>query len=142
MIATTPRSRARSASSSGCPTRCSSRRAAYERWDGRGWPGELEGEAIPLAARIAQLAEFVEVAHRVGGVGGGDASWRASGAASSSTRRWPTCSCADADAILARARRASTTWDAVIDAEPALAVVLSRRAVRRRAGGDRATSST
>ena len=35
--------------------------AAYEMWDGRGWPGELEGDAIPIASRIAQLAEFVEV---------------------------------------------------------------------------------
>ncbi len=42
--------------------------ASYERWDGRGWPGELRGERIPLAARISQLAEYVEVAHRVGGV--------------------------------------------------------------------------
>jgi DNA-binding CsgD family transcriptional regulator len=31
--------------------------AAYEQWDGRGWPGELGGEAVPVAARIAQLAE-------------------------------------------------------------------------------------
>ena len=42
--------------------------AAYETWDGRGWPGELKGAEIPLAARLAQLAEFVEVAHRAGGV--------------------------------------------------------------------------
>ena len=42
--------------------------AAYERWDGRGWPGDLEGEQVPLAARIAQVAEYVEVANRVGGV--------------------------------------------------------------------------
>ena len=42
--------------------------AAYEQWDGRGWPGALKGSAIPVAARIAQLAEFAEVAHRVGGV--------------------------------------------------------------------------
>jgi HD domain-containing protein len=41
--------------------------ASYERWDGRGWPGRLRGEQIPLAARISQLAEYVEVAHRVGG---------------------------------------------------------------------------
>ena len=26
--------------------------AAYEQWDGKGWPGELKGEAVPLAARI------------------------------------------------------------------------------------------
>lgn len=43
--------------------------AAYEQWDGRGWPGHLRGAAVPVAARIAQLAEYVEVAHRVGGIG-------------------------------------------------------------------------
>src|SRR5919197_1219353 len=42
--------------------------AAYERWDGRGWPGELEGKEVPLAALLAHVAEFVEVAHRIGGV--------------------------------------------------------------------------
>src|SRR5690242_10350583 len=41
--------------------------AAYERWDGRGWPGALAGDAIPLASRLAQIAEFVEVAYRIGG---------------------------------------------------------------------------
>jgi HD-GYP domain-containing protein (c-di-GMP phosphodiesterase class II) len=41
--------------------------ATYERWDGRGWPGVLSGAEIPLAARISQFAEYVEVAHRVGG---------------------------------------------------------------------------
>src|SRR5436853_1382893 len=39
--------------------------AAYERWDGRGWPGKLAGDQVPLAARIAQVAEFVEVANRM-----------------------------------------------------------------------------
>ena len=47
--------------------------AAYEQWHGRGWPGDLSGEAVPMAARIAQLAEFVEVAHRVGGIDGATA---------------------------------------------------------------------
>jgi len=47
--------------------------AAYEQWDGRGWPGTLKAGAIPVAARIAQLAEFIEVAHRVGGVAGATA---------------------------------------------------------------------
>src|SRR5215210_2517205 len=42
--------------------------AAYERWDGRGWPGRLEGDAVPPAARIAQASEYLEVASRVGGV--------------------------------------------------------------------------
>src|SRR5690349_24728362 len=43
--------------------------SAYEQWDGKGWPGRLSGEAVPVAARIAHLAEFVEVAHRMGGAG-------------------------------------------------------------------------
>ena len=37
--------------------------AAYEQWNGSGWPGELRADAIPVAARIAQLAEFMEVAY-------------------------------------------------------------------------------
>src|SRR4051812_44513582 len=40
---------------------------SYEQWDGKGWPGALCGDAVPLGARIAQLAEFVEVAQRTGG---------------------------------------------------------------------------
>ena len=108
------------ASSSGCPTRCSRRSAPpYEQWDGRGWPGELEGEAIPIASRIAQLAEFVEVAHRVGGVERRATPSPASGAAGSSTRRSRRSSCADAELLLADLD-AIGTWDAVIDAEPAL----------------------
>jgi HD-GYP domain-containing protein (c-di-GMP phosphodiesterase class II) len=94
--------------------------SAYEQWDGRGFPGLLAGDAIPLPARIAQLAEYVEVAQRMGG----------------------------RDAVLALARvranqfdpkllrlleQAEITaglesvhaWRAVIDAEPALAIVLS-----------------
>ena len=42
--------------------------ASYEQWDGKGWPGELAGEAVPIAARVSQLAEFVDVAHRSGGI--------------------------------------------------------------------------
>jgi HD-GYP domain-containing protein (c-di-GMP phosphodiesterase class II) len=42
--------------------------ASYERWDGRGWPGRVRGAEIPIASRICQLAEYVEVAHRTGGV--------------------------------------------------------------------------
>lgn len=42
--------------------------ACYQQWDGRGWPGQLRGDAVPIASRLAMLAEYVEVAHRVGGV--------------------------------------------------------------------------
>src|SRR6266436_4628567 len=30
--------------------------AAYEQWDGHGWPGVLQADAVPIAARIAQIA--------------------------------------------------------------------------------------
>src|SRR4051812_37225619 len=43
---------------------CDALARAYEQWDGKGWPGELAGENVPIGARIAQLAEHSEVAHR------------------------------------------------------------------------------
>ena len=43
--------------------------AAYEQWDGRGLARRARAARdVPIAARLAQLAEFIEVAHRVGGV--------------------------------------------------------------------------
>jgi HD-GYP domain-containing protein (c-di-GMP phosphodiesterase class II) len=97
--------------------------AAYEQWDGRGWPGELKGEEVPLASRLAQLAEFVEVAHRVGGVG----AVRALAGKRKGKQFDPGLAelmSAEAEMILS-GLDAVATWDAVIDAEPALAVVLS-----------------
>jgi HD-GYP domain-containing protein (c-di-GMP phosphodiesterase class II) len=97
--------------------------AAYERWDGRGWPGELRGDEVPLAARIAQVAEFVEVANRIGGV---EAARRLA-----RERRGEQFDPAVADLIETEAEvilsglDGVATWDAVIEAEPALAVVLS-----------------
>ncbi|MCX5043481.1 LuxR C-terminal-related transcriptional regulator [Aldersonia sp. NBC_00410] len=41
---------------------------AFERWDGRGVPGALQGGQIDLAMRVVQLANEAEPAHRVGGV--------------------------------------------------------------------------
>jgi HD-GYP domain-containing protein (c-di-GMP phosphodiesterase class II) len=39
---------------------------AYERWDGKGSPAGLEGEAIPLAVRVATVARDADLAHRIG----------------------------------------------------------------------------
>ena len=97
--------------------------AAYERWDGRGWPGELKGDAVPIASRVAQLAEFVEVAYRTGGV---EAATRMA-RQRSGTQFDPELAarlCADAGEIFGGLDTVQT-WDAVIAAEPALAVVLS-----------------
>jgi len=103
--------------------------AAYERWDGRGWPGELAREQVPLAARIAQVAEFVEVANRIGGAEAAKQLAR--------ERRGkqfdPTVAdviANEGDLILAGLDDVST-WDAVIDAEPALAIVISGERIDR-----------
>ncbi len=42
-------------------------RHLYERWDGKGMPGELRGTQIPLAVRLMQVAQDVDVAWQYGG---------------------------------------------------------------------------
>ena len=97
--------------------------SAYEQWDGHGWPGQLAGDAVPTASRIAQLAEFVEVAHRMGGLA----------AATELARRRsgkqfdPTLAAlvqTEGASILAGLESVST-WDVVVESEPALAVWLA-----------------
>jgi len=41
-----------------------------ERWDGKGMPEKTAAESIAITMRIAQLAEDIEVGHRLGGVDG------------------------------------------------------------------------
>ncbi len=97
--------------------------AAYETWDGRGWPGALKGDEIPMAARIAQFAEFAEVAYRVGGV----ESARDLAARRAGKQFDPEVAGllrVDAEEILGGLSEVAT-WDAVIAAEPALAPPLS-----------------
>jgi len=95
---------------------------AYEQWDGRGWPDGLAGEAIPVAARVTQFAEFVEVAHRLGGV---DAALALAGRRSGSQFD-PTLAgllLGDPEGILGGLDSART-WESVIDAEPALRITV------------------
>ena len=97
--------------------------AAYEFWDGRGWPGRLAGEQIPVASRLAQLAEFTEVAHRVGGA---DAVRKLIRKRRGKQFDPKLADLLDEEAEIILAGLDSTgTWDAVIDAEPALAIRLS-----------------
>ena len=97
--------------------------AAYEHWDGRGWPHGLAREQIPLAARLTQFAEFVEVAHRLGGTDAATAlADRESG-----SQFDPTIAAAlrnDPEPILGDLDSAHT-WEAVIGAEPALRLTVS-----------------
>jgi HD-GYP domain-containing protein (c-di-GMP phosphodiesterase class II)/DNA-binding CsgD family transcriptional regulator len=97
--------------------------ASYEQWDGKGWPGGLAGDRIPIAARLAQFAEFVEVAHRVGG----DDAAVVLAEQRAGLQFDPALSaalCADTEGVLGGLDSAHT-WSAVIDAEPALRVTLS-----------------
>jgi HD-GYP domain-containing protein (c-di-GMP phosphodiesterase class II) len=41
---------------------------AYARWDGKGVPADLEGDALSLAARVSHVAEACEVVQRLGGL--------------------------------------------------------------------------
>src|SRR4051812_29159583 len=94
--------------------------AAYERYDGRGWPGDLEGEHVPVAARVAQVAEYVEVANRVGGVDAARELVRERRGAQFDPALSDVVD-GEADVILSGLDTVGT-WDAVIEAEPALAV--------------------
>jgi len=97
--------------------------AAYEMWDGKGWPGELKGEQVPVAARLAMLSEYTEVAHRVGGVEAA----RELARERAGKQFDPVLAdllYADAELVFA-GLDAVGTWDAVIDAEPALAIVVA-----------------
>lgn len=103
--------------------------ASYEQWDGRGWPGALSGEGVPIAARIAQFAEFVEVAYRTGGI-----------EEALSLARERSGSQFDPAVAATFERNAATiladidevgSWHAVIDAEPCLTVTLHGEEVDR-----------
>src|SRR5688500_4905675 len=103
--------------------------ASYEQWDGKGWPGDLAGEAVPLAARISQVAEYVEVAHRSGGVEAAVALVR-KGAGREFDPGIAARFCGAAGDIVDRLGDAST-WNEVITKEP----VLSRPLVGRERDG-------
>ena len=97
--------------------------ACYEQWDGKGWPGELKGEDVPVAARLAVIGEFTEVALRVGGVESAVELVR--------RERGKQFDPHLADEFVTHAEillaelDTTDTWDAVIGAEPALAVTLN-----------------
>jgi len=103
--------------------------SAYEQWDGKGWPGKVGRHLVPLPARIAAVAEFTEVAHRLGGI----AAVRELVRSRSGGQFDPMVAelvDRDAEAIYAGLDGASA-WGDVIDAEPALAVTVAGEAFDR-----------
>jgi HD-GYP domain-containing protein (c-di-GMP phosphodiesterase class II) len=100
---------------------------SYERWDGKGWPGKVGGDDAPIASRIVQLAEYVEVAYRSGGIPAAtDLAERRSG--SQFDPKLVRTLCEHAAEIFDGLADVGT-WQAVIQAEPTLSVVLSGSAV-------------
>ncbi len=97
--------------------------ASYEQWDGQGWPGDLKGDDIPIASRLAQIGEFTEVAHRIGGVGSAVALAHKR-AGSQFDPDLAATFCSHAETIL-DGLDPGETWQAVIAAEPSLGVFLS-----------------
>jgi HD-GYP domain-containing protein (c-di-GMP phosphodiesterase class II) len=90
----------------------------FERWDGKGDPGRLSGDAISLPVRLIQLADVVEVFHRAGGTEAAVAVARDR----SGTQFDPEVVdrfCGQA-ADLLHPLGGTTSWDAVIDAQPGL----------------------
>jgi HD-GYP domain-containing protein (c-di-GMP phosphodiesterase class II) len=97
--------------------------AAYEQWDGKGWPGTLRGEAIPVASRLTQIGEFTEVAHRLGGSAAA-VELAEKRAGSQFDPDLAKVFCEHAESILA-GLDTEETWNAVISAEPSLGIYLS-----------------
>ena len=86
-------------------------------------PAEAKGEEILMPARLVNLADVVEVYHRTGGVDAAVAVARER----SGTQFDPALVdvfCADAPLLFSEID-SLTAWPAVIDAEPALEIVLS-----------------
>jgi HD-GYP domain-containing protein (c-di-GMP phosphodiesterase class II) len=97
--------------------------SSYEMWNGKGFPGELSGTDIPIASRIAHLSEFMEVSHRTGGIEGAlEIARRRSG--KQFDPNLVEVLQADVEKVFHQLDD-TESWDAVIDAEPALSRVLS-----------------
>ena len=95
----------------------------FERWDGKGVPAEARGEEILMPARLVNLADVVEVYHRSGGVDAAIAVARERGG-SQFDPGLVDVFCKEAPRLF-RDLDSLMTWPAVIDAEPALQIVLS-----------------
>jgi HD-GYP domain-containing protein (c-di-GMP phosphodiesterase class II) len=91
---------------------------AFERWDGKGTPGNRSGEQIDVVMRLVHIADDVEVHHRLGGVDAAVAMLR-SRRGTEFDPALVDCFCANAESILATLDR-DDAWDRVIRDSPSL----------------------
>jgi HD-GYP domain-containing protein (c-di-GMP phosphodiesterase class II) len=102
---------------------------AFERWDGKGVPGRCAGEQIDPAMRVVQIADDVEVFHRVYGVAAASEMLR--------SRRGTEFDPALVDLFCARATELLDgldevdAWDAVITGDRDLGPELSEAALTK-----------
>ena len=101
----------------------------FERWDGKGRPEGLRGEEVAVPARIVQLAGVVERHRREGGI---DAAVEVA-----RRRRGTQFAPALVDRLCLEPERilsgvdAVTSWDELIDTEPALRPAMSEQQLER-----------
>jgi HD-GYP domain-containing protein (c-di-GMP phosphodiesterase class II) len=89
-----------------------------EYWDGKGFPGAVRGEEVPVPARVVQVATLAVAAHRAAGLDGAVALVRDR----SGHSLGPVEAAAfltDAAGLLAPIAGRASLWDEVIAAEPA-----------------------
>jgi HD-GYP domain-containing protein (c-di-GMP phosphodiesterase class II) len=88
-----------------------------EYWDGKGFPGAVRGEEVPVPARVVQVATLAVAAHRAAGLAGAVELVRAR----SGHSLGPVEAAAfldDAAGLLAPLAGLASLWDEVIAAEP------------------------
>jgi HD-GYP domain-containing protein (c-di-GMP phosphodiesterase class II) len=88
----------------------------YERWDGKGLPQKLQGEAILLPVRIVQVAQDAESFFRLHGMDDPLAVLRKR-AGGMYDPQIVACCCQHSD-LLSEAANGTSLWDAVLAAEP------------------------
>jgi hypothetical protein len=104
---------------------CEPLQQLFVRWDGKGLPRGVGGGDIPLVIRLWHVADLAEVHHRRGGTPASVQAVRERGGSQLAPGVVEAfCDCADD--LLGRLTDESS-WDDMVDAEPALRPVLSQR---------------
>jgi HD-GYP domain-containing protein (c-di-GMP phosphodiesterase class II) len=100
----------------------------FERWNGKGQPNALKGEAIDGAVRVAQVAEVVVLAAHFGGADGAARVLRErAGKAVDPNMAERVASHADS---LLRCLDVPSTWDALLSSDPAKEVLEADQSAR------------
>jgi HD-GYP domain-containing protein (c-di-GMP phosphodiesterase class II) len=95
----------------------------YERYDGKGMPGGLRGEQIPLAVRLMQVAQDADVAYQHGGAELAGAILASRAGAGLDPQA--VAACQDAGEQVYEGLDAPSVWEYALEAEPGTQPVIS-----------------